>query len=64
MPAGTMVPGAGACSRAMPSPMIYTSRPALPASSMISRMGRPMREGTPQLTGVGDGDCVSGLSSR
>ena len=41
-----MVPGAGACSRAMPSPVISTWSPVLPACSMISRIGRPTRDGT------------------
>ena len=41
-----MVPGAGACSRAIPSPVISTWSPALPACSMISRTGKPMRDGT------------------
>ena len=40
------MPGAGACSRAMPLPAISTSRPALPACSIISRIGSPMSEGT------------------
>ena len=46
MPGATIDPGAGAWSRAMPLPVISTSRPALPACSMTSRMGKPTREGT------------------
>src|ERR1039458_3829336 len=43
---GTWVPGAGACSRAVPLPTISTSRPAADAVSITLRTGMPMSVGT------------------
>src|SRR5579883_478986 len=46
VPAGTIVPAAGACSRAMPVPSTCTPSPADPARSTASRTDCPTREGT------------------
>src|SRR5579863_5530261 len=67
VPAGTIAPGAGACSRAVPLPVIWTSRPAWPASSITCRTESPSSDGTrnwpPSLTttllaAADDVDCV------
>ena len=46
VPGGTWVPGAGACSRAVPLPVTCTSRPAAAATSITLRTGNPMSDGT------------------
>src|ERR1035437_411471 len=46
VPGATMVPAAGACSRTVPLPVIWTSSPAAAACSMTLRTGRPMSDGT------------------
>ena len=46
VPDGTLVPGAGACSRTVPLPVIWTWRPWAAVISITVRMGRPTSEGT------------------
>ena len=54
VPLGTRVPGAGACSRTVPLPLICTCSPAAAVISITLRIGNPTSEGTlnflPSLT--------------
>ncbi len=66
-----MVPGAGACSRTMPLPVISTSRPAAAACSMTLRTGRPSSEGTRRVVApatrtvaVAGGDAPAGCGDE
>src|SRR5271170_3597699 len=46
VPVGTIVPAAGACSRAMPVPRTWTPKPTAPACSITLRTGCPTSDGT------------------